>query len=151
MIEVLETLSPNGYNLKEGGDNGKHIAETIQKISDAQRGDKNHNYGKKQSDDSNKKRSEALTGEKNHNYGKPMSKKVKQKIREANSGDNNHMSKRVYQYDLYGNFIGSFTSCGEAGRHLNKDRSVIARCARGSRRHKSAYKFKWSYTMDIFI
>ncbi len=151
LVREMGTLSPNGYNLKEGGGNGKHSEETKQKMSESQTGEKNHKYGKKQSDDSNKKRSEAMTGENNHNYGKPISKQVKQKIREANSGDNNHMSKRVYQYDLYGNFIGSFTSCGEAGRHLNKDRSVIAKCARGSRRHKSAYKFKWSYTMDIFI
>jgi group I intron endonuclease len=123
IIEVLETLSPNGYNLKEGGDNGKHIAETIQKISEAKLGEKNPMYGKKHSDDSNKKRSEALTGENNPN------------------------SKKVYQYDLYGNYIGSFGSGGEAARALckNSGSSAISECA--NRKRKTAYGFKWSFEL----
>jgi hypothetical protein len=38
MIAKYNTLRPNGYNLKEGGANGKHSAETCQKISETQLG-----------------------------------------------------------------------------------------------------------------
>ena len=35
MIEILGTLSPGGYNLKEGGDNGKLSEETRQRMSES--------------------------------------------------------------------------------------------------------------------
>ena len=36
-IKQLQTLSPKGYNLTEGGEGGKHSEETRQKLSEAQR------------------------------------------------------------------------------------------------------------------
>ena len=83
--------------------------------------------------------------------GKKQSEKTIQKKREATLGEKHPSSKRVYQYDLDGAFINSFGSGEEAGRHLNKASSNIKKCARGSRKHKTAYGFKWSYTMDIFM
>lgn len=186
MVEVLGTLTPNGYNLREGGGNrGKASEETRQKNSEATKGENNpmygkkhsdkakqknreSNIGKKQSEKTKRKKREAMSGEKNHNYGKPMSVETKQKLKEINLGkthsnetkqkqrevklgENNHTSKRVYQYDLDGIFIDSFGSSGEAGRHLEKDGSYIRRCARGERKSKIAYNFKWSYTLDIFM
>ena len=172
MVEVLGTLSPGGYNLKEGGGNrGKASEETRQKISEATKGENHPMYGKKHSDESKQKnrksnlgkkqseeikqkKREAALGEKNHNfgkngknshwYGKTHSTETKQK-----QSRNSHTSKRVYQYDLDGNFIDSFGSSREAGRHLNKDGSCIRTCARGKR--KTAYKFKWSHTLNIFM
>jgi len=35
-----------GFNLKDGGANGSHTAETKKKLSEAQKGQKNHFYGK---------------------------------------------------------------------------------------------------------
>ena len=123
MIEVLGTLTPGGYNLKEGGGNGKLSEETKQKIS------------------------EAKLGEKNHNFGIPMREEQKQKISEALQGENNLNSKKVYQYDLYGNYIGSFGSGGEAARALckNSGSSAISNCA--NRKRKTAYGFKWSFEL----
>ena len=96
LIALLGTLSPNGYNLKEGGGNGK------------------------------------------------LSEETKQKISESLSGEKNYRSKRVYQYDLEGNELGTFPSTGEAARYLKKKSgSIISRCARG--KLKSAHGFKWSY------
>jgi len=171
MIEVLGTLSPGGYNLKEGGSNGKLSEETRQKISEAQRGEKGNMYGKTRSDDTKQKISEASRGEKHHMYGKTHSEEVKQKmseaqlgktlskehrqkLSEARRGKKNHMfgktgerhprSKKVYQYDLDGICIRSFGSCGEAADHLGKTSSTtIWRCAGGD--CKTAYGFKWSY------
>lgn len=182
MIEVLGTLSPDGYNLKEGGSNGKPSEESKQKISEALRGEKNPMYGKigennpnsgkTRSEETKQKMSDSTKGEKNHMYGKTASEETKQKMSESRfgkllsaetkqkcretkvgeknpmygkTGKKHHNSKKVYQYDLKGNIIGSFESGEEAARNLNKQSgSKISMCACGDR--KSAYGFKWSYT-----
>jgi len=206
LIREMETMAPDGYNLKEGGENGKlsdetrkkiseaHLGhdvseetrqkiresltgktltyETKQKMSEAHRGEKNHNFGKTHTDESREKMSEAKRGEKNHNFGKTLSKEHKQKLSEAMIGENhpmfgktlskehkqklsesmrgdkNNRSKKTYQYDLEGNYIRSFGSCGEAGLCIGKSTSKISMCARGDR--KTAHGFIWSYD-EIFI
>lgn len=145
MVEVLGTLSPNGYNLKEGGGNGKLSNETKQKMRERQLGENNSMYGKSPNEETKQKLREATSGKNNPMYGKKHTEEAKQKNREANSGENHPKSKRVYQYDLDGTFITSFGSAGEAGHHIEKDRSSIKKCARG--KLKTAYNFKWSYTM----
>jgi group I intron endonuclease len=178
MVEVLGTLTPGGYNLKEGGANGKLSEETKMKIGDALRCEKHPMYGKTLSDETKKKLSEAhlgekcywygkthtnktkkkmsevkqgdknsmygKTGENCHMYGKTHTSETKQKMREAKQGEKHHKSKRVYQYDLEGNYIGSFGSAGEAVKELKRNSSTISACARGE--CKTAYGFKWSYT-----
>lgn len=157
LVREMGTLSPGGYNLMEGGGSGgKHSKESIQKMREAQLGEKNHNYGKTPSEETRRKLREA-------NIGKTASDKTKQKISEALigrihtvktrgkmsdsvRGEKNHGSKRVYQYDLDGTFIKSFGSCGEAARYIDKDRPNISACARGNTNYKTAYGFKWSYT-----
>jgi len=59
-------------------------------------------------------------------------------------GEEHHRSKKIYQYDLDGNFVRSFGSGGEAAIYLKKDDgSNIRACARGY--CPTAYGFKWSY------
>ena len=112
MIEVLGTLVPSGYNLREGGGStGKLSEETKKKISDALSGEKNPMYGKtgekhpmfekEHTEESKQKMSEAKSGEKaywygktgeRHNmFGKTRTKETKQKISESTSGEKNHM------------------------------------------------------------
>ena len=89
MIEVLGTLSPDGYNLKEGGANGRHSEETKIKI-------KEKNTGLSRSEETKKKISEAnqgsknsmfgIKGDKHPMFGIPRSEHTKQKLREANIG-----------------------------------------------------------------
>lgn len=230
MVEVLGTLAPGGYNLKEGGgscgklseetkekigaaNKGKilseatrrkiskahigktvsvetkqkmsevstgrtHTDETKQKMSNSKKDEKSHMYGKTKSDEIKQKISITLTGrtlsdetklkisdahkgEKNHFYGrthtdeikqkmsdahmgKPLGDDHKQKISESLIGEKNHNSKKVYQYNVKGEFIQSFDSAGEAARNLDKrTTSSICSCARGE--CNSAYGFKWSY------
>ena len=144
MINLMETLTPNGYNLIEGGGNGgKRSEETRRKMS------------KPKNDETKKKISEAKLGIlKNDETKKRMSKahlgttrtkETKQKISESTKGEKNHKSKKVYQYDLDGNLLGSFGSTEEAGRYLVKGGSKISECARGNPRYKTAGGFKWSY------
>lgn len=132
LVEMLGTLSPNGYNLREGGGgNGKLSEETRQKMSESQR-------GKTKSKEHRQKISKAM-------IEKMKSEEHRQKISEATKGEKHHRSNRVYQYDLVGTFIGSFGSCREAERHMGKDGSGIRKCARGDPKYKTAYGFKWSY------
>jgi len=170
LVREIGTLSPNGYNLREGGgSSGKASEESKKKMRESQ-------LGKKQGEKTKQKKREANLGEKNPNFEKPPSKETRKKIsksllgkkdseetkqkkREAHLGEKNHMfgktgenihnSKRVYQYDLDGTFINSFESGGEAGRHLEKSARSINRCACGER--KTAYGFKWSHTLNIFM
>lgn len=180
MIEVIGTLSPGGYNLKEGGgSNGKMSEETKKKMSKAQQGENNSFYGKAHTHETRKNMSESRRGENHHNYGKSLAENTKQKIseshlgkthteetkqklreenigkthtvetkqkmKEAQLGEKHHRSKKVYQYDLDGNFSRSFSSGGEAARYLGKkDGSKISSCARGCQ--ETAYGFKWSHT-----
>lgn len=154
MIEVLGTLTPGGYNLKGGGGNGKLSEETKQKQREAQ-------LGKTPTEESKRKMSEAQLGKtksEEHrqkigeaHLGQPKSEEIRQKISEAKLGEKTYNSKRVYQYDLDGTFIDSFGSGREAGRHLKKSGANISACARDVKGFKTAYNFKWSYMLDIFI
>ena len=124
LVQEMETLTPNGYNLMEGGGScGKRSKKTKQRMREARLGTKNPMYG--------------IIGEKSPMYG--------------TTGEKSPRSKRVYQYDLDGTFIDSFGSCREAGRQLKKDKSSIGKCASGNTRRKTAYNFKWSYNLDIFM
>lgn len=143
MVREMGTLSPGGYNLREGGGgNGKLSEETKRRIGEAQR-------GKPKSEESKQKNREANSGERSGRYGKLHTEESKQKMSEATSGEKNYASKRVYKYDLDGTFIESFGSTEEASRQLKIAGSLIRRCARGKR--KTSHGFKWSYDMDVFM
>ncbi|AGE52867.1 GIY-YIG catalytic domain-containing endonuclease [Paramecium bursaria Chlorella virus OR0704.2.2] len=161
LIRELGTLSPNGYNLKEGGGSkGSYSEESKQKMREAHTGEKNHWYGKTHTaktkkmmgekrlgkhhtEESKKKMSQAQKGTKHHFYGKKHTKDSIQKMKEAQLGDKHHKSKEVYQYDINGNFIMSFACSGEAARKLKmKSSSSIRNCICGL--SKTAGGFKWS-------
>ena len=91
-ITYYNTLVPNGYNLRQGGNNAKQHQETKQKIGETLReGYKsgrlvNKSKGKKgktHTEETKKKISEALTGRKVENpiYGKIYSEEYKEKLR----------------------------------------------------------------------
>lgn len=146
LVREMGTLSPDGYNLLEGGGNiGKRSEETKQKNREANLGEKSVWYGRKHSEETKQKQREAHLGEKSAWYGKKHSTETKLKMGESRKGEKNHKSMRVYQYHLDGTFITSFGSSEEAGRHLGKHGAHIRACARGSLKHKTAYNFKWSH------
>ena len=155
LIREMGTLSPGGYNLKEGGGNGKLSKETKQKISEAQKGEKHHMFGKTHTEEAKKKNSDSTkgennpnfgkTGENSHMFGKPRSEDTKKKISESQLGEKHYKSKRVYQYDFDDTLVNSFASTREAGRHLKKAGTHISGCANSKNKLKTAYGFKWSY------
>ena len=78
LVALLGTLSPGGYNLREGGGStGKLSEETKQKMSEAQ-------SGKTLSDEHKQKISEAHSGEKAYWYGKTMTEEIKKRMSNSN-------------------------------------------------------------------
>lgn len=84
--------SENGYNSSLGGEVGFPNEDTRKKLSERQRGDKNHNWGKKLPEETKRKISEALKGRKpsgntlRANVGRKLSEETKRKISEAKKG-----------------------------------------------------------------
>lgn len=158
MVNLMGALSPEGYNLREGGGSrGKHSEESKQKNRDAHTG-KTHtdetkqkmseaHIGKTLSEDHKRKLSESKRGEKHSMFGIPKSEETKRKMSDALRGEKNNRSKKIYQYDLEGKYIQSFASCGEAGLHIKKSTSKISMCACDKR--KTAHGFKWSYDQNV--
>ena len=72
MVQEMKTLSPNGYNLKEGGGNGKLSEETKQRIGEA-------NRGRSHTEESRQKMSESQ-------LGRTHDDKTKQKIGDVQRG-----------------------------------------------------------------
>lgn len=86
----------NGYNCTEGGRGGKKSEETKRKLSEAQKGEKNHMFGrhhseeakikmrnKLSSEETKRKMSEAKKGKRNCQFGKPLSEETKRKMSET--------------------------------------------------------------------
>lgn len=154
MVNLMGTISPGGYNLKEGGGNGKHSEETKQKMRKPRSEETKQKMRKPKSDKHKQNIGKSHIGKNNPMWGKKRSKETIQKHSESMKGKKSHWcgktgskhsrSKIIYQYDLDDTFIESFGSTEEASRHLEKNGTHIRACASG--RKKTAYKFKWSYT-----
>ena len=87
-IAALRCKAPNGYNLTDGGEGAvglKRTPEHCAKLSAAQSGEKNHNYGKQLSPETRTKMSKAHIGNKNR-AGKPQSAASRAKIANALKG-----------------------------------------------------------------
>lgn len=83
-IGFYNTINQNyGYNKTYGGEGGKPTKETRKKMSDATKGEKNHNYGKCFSEETKRKLSESHKREKHWNYGKHLSEETKKKLCDA--------------------------------------------------------------------
>ena len=84
-IRMYNCMSPNGYNLTSGGEIGKVLApEVLKELSEKQKGEKNHFYGKKHSEVTKFKMSAAqrrlaMNGKKTM-HGKKHTEAAKKKI-----------------------------------------------------------------------
>ncbi len=83
-ISFLDTMVPEGYNIKEGGSNGRHSEETKRKMSSTRTGRKMPKRTPEQC--LNYRR----LGEQNGNFGKPRSFETRKKIGDAQRGEKNH-------------------------------------------------------------
>ena len=79
------------HNRTDGGEGPSGVIkseETRRKLSEANKGEKSHMYGKSLSQETKRKLSELNTGENNPNYGKSHSQETKRKMSEARKGKN---------------------------------------------------------------
>ena len=145
-IFIFDTIYPNGYNLTEGGNGGVPCEETRRKMSLSAKGRTPYNKGKHLSEEHKKKIGESnkglQSGEKNPFYGKHHSEETKRKI--SDNKINGKSSKKVLQFDLYGNFIREWPSTSEAQRSgCGYYSSGISLCCQGKQKtHKG---FIWKY------
>ena len=136
-IEKYNCLVPNGYNLRLGGNSGRHNAETKQKISDTL-----------------KMRYQNGLVHPRSQLGIPHSEITKKKISEANKGipksqesiNKGVISRRkniTIQFDIEGNRLNSFDSCKKAAEYIGTTTSSICSCCNGKR--KTSMEFVWKY------
>ena len=121
-IKKNNSLSPNGYNLMNGGRGGKHSKETRDKISKA-------NTGRKFSNETKNRMSKAKSGKNHPFFGKKLSKEHKQKLHNAQKGEKNHN---------YGK-IGTFTGKSHSEVTIKKIRKALS-----NKRH-----FAWKHKEEI--
>lgn len=140
-IEKYNCLVPNGYNLRLGGNSGKHNAETKQKISD-----------------SLKKRFANGLVHSRHQLGRPHDETTKQKISESLKGRKlskesitksivNRRKNKIIQFDTDGNRLNSFDSCKAAAAHIGVSLAYICMCCIG--KAKTAKGYVWKYESII--
>lgn len=129
-IKLYGTMSPQGYNLKRGGANGRFSKESRKKVSEARKKRfKNPEELKKLSEASKK-------CWKNEEYRKKQSESNK---------NNPKQSKTVYQYTLDGKFVKEWCSVREIERVLGFNHGNISTCCNG--KLKSAYDHLWSFEL----
>lgn len=130
-IKQLNTLSPHGYNLKDGGSNGKHSTETKQKMKDY--------WSTHERTPSQLISAQKLGG---FHRGKPHSKSWNEKIGLAHE-------IKIDQYDLGGNLIATWRSLKDAADTLHIPRGNICRVCKGERH--SAHGFIWKYHNELEV
>ena len=136
-IEKYNCLVPNGYNLRRGGNSGRHHAETKQKISDTlkiryQNGliHPRNQLGIPHSEITKKKISESLKG-----------RKISQES--INKRIISRRINKIIQFDIEGNRLNSFDSCKEAGEYIGISLNSINLCCIG--KAKTAKGYVWKY------
>jgi hypothetical protein len=90
--------------------------------------------------------SEAQKGEKSHNYGKHFSKETCKRIGDSKKGEKSPVAKPVVQLTKDGEFVDGFYSAAYAAQSLNIFGTTIIACCRGKR--KTAGGFCWVYKED---
>ena len=139
-IKKYNSLVPDGYNIRLGGNSGRHNLETKQKISDTLKTKfKNGTIpsmpqlGKPHSETIRKKISDALKGRK-------VSKESREKGIETLRMKRN---RKIIQLDIHGNRLNEFDSCKEAGEYVGTSKSNISMCCHGKAKTSKGYIWKY--------
>jgi group I intron endonuclease len=133
-IKKYNTLVPNGYNLREGGNGGRHNEETKQKISESLKNRTDIIYGK-------------------HQLGKPHTEEVKKKISNSLKGIKQQaesIQKRrqklikhyVFQINKDGIIINTFNGYTEAAKSVGTNKNSIWKVCNGKSKSTKGYFWK---------
>jgi group I intron endonuclease len=154
------SLSPNGYNIREGGSRGKHSQESIVKIRESHTGKKHTdetkeklrqiNLGKKTTQEVREKISKA-------SLGKPKTVDAVQKSSIARTGlkrtpecvEKIKLAHQVpvEQWSINGNYIKTYPSIKQA--IIETGCNDISKCCRG--KYKQSGGFIWKYKDDNYL
>ncbi|AGE49565.1 GIY-YIG catalytic domain-containing endonuclease [Acanthocystis turfacea Chlorella virus Can0610SP] len=106
LVALLGTLAPGGYNLREGGGNGKLSEIAKVKMSEAKTGEKNNRYGTTHTNTTKQKMSEAKIGKTFTNehkknlskahIGKTLSDDTKKKLCDLRKGEKHHLYGKTH-------------------------------------------------------
>ena len=137
-MKKYNTISPNGYNLREGGNSGKQHEDTKKKISDTLKDkyakqeiiSKKVFLGKKLTDEHKAKISKG-------GKGLVRSEETRKKITE------NSKKYKVLQYTLDGGLINTYDGCVIAANAMGTHKSKISAACRG--KLKTYKGFVWKY------
>ena len=116
-IQKYNCLVPNGYNLRLGGNSGRHNAETKQKIAETLRT--------------------------KHKNGLIRSIMTQESINKLIITQNNKRKNKIIQFDIHGNRLKSFDNCNEAAKYVGISRTSISKCCNDDA--KTAKGFVWKY------
>jgi len=116
-IEKYNCLAPNGYNLRLGGNSGKHHVETKQKIAE--------------------------TLKTKHKNGLIRSIMTQESINKLIITLKNKRKNKIIQFDIEGNRLNSFDSCKEAADYVGISRTSISRCCNDNAKTASGYVWKY--------
>jgi group I intron endonuclease len=171
LIEKYKSFDRDfGYNRTLGGELNIPTEETKKKMSESQKGDKNHFYNKKHTKEALKKISDSSSGKNNPNYGKTLSIETRRKISNSltgkiipeetkskmrNSQKNRTKESRVSQADKISiaivqlttelEFIKKWNSSAEAQRNGFNASSII-KCCKNKRKTHCGYIWKYEKT-----
>lgn len=114
--ELIKYYKEKGhcYNLADGGTRDFVSEETKTKMRNNRQGKNAHNYGHSPNSEQRKILSQAIKGIK-------RSENTKKELKEKHS-------KKVYQYDKDGNFIGIWSSAVQASKSTHTNLSGLNRC-----------------------
>ena len=151
-IKIFNTLAPNGYNLRDGGNNGAMHAESKNKISLALKGRQgkphtketrlkisNLNKGKKHSENTKRKMSNSRKGTNNPNYGKKFSLQYREKLSQSHIGQTSEKRKPV----LCMTNGAKYASVSEASKQLNINIASISRVCLLQRKQTHGLIFRY--------
>ena len=151
-ISKHNTLYPNGYNLKSGGNNHKLSEETKQLLREKNKDKISPNKGKKISEEQKQKlRQSALNWHLSNKIIKSSETKKKisetlKKFHTKNKINKNKRCIKVQQYDLNNNYIKTFNSINEAAIEVGITQMMINRASSNDlkySKYKTAKGFIW--------
>lgn len=153
LIAMYDSTNPDhGYNVENGGNCvGTHSEETKSKISEAQKGSKNHMYGKhswsygiKQSDENREKNRISHLGQKSYWKGKHLPEETKEKLRKPKTAEHRRKLSEAKSIPVICIETGEFFASGKAaGEAKGISRGSIAYVVKGKR--ETAGGFHWKY------
>ena len=147
-IKYFDTFNTTwGLNLLSGGKNSKHSEKTKTKLSKLNKGKNHPRFGKTCSQETKRKMSEAQLGEKNHNYGK----KGELNPLFGKTGKLNNKSKTCYVLDINKKIIYEFESVGLTSNNFNYDYSGLTKICLGKKKTFLKKQYTAVYNLQDFF